>query len=87
MEATTATSDSATEVKRNFAAFQKLLPEAMKLHAGKFALMHDAELVEIYDSWQDAFRTGRKFYGENRFSVQQIETRPIDLGFHSHAII
>ncbi|MBC6437531.1 MAG: hypothetical protein GDA52_05215 [Rhodobacteraceae bacterium] len=79
--------DATAEVQKNFAAFQKLLPEKMKLHAGKFALMSDGALIDIYDTWQDAYRTGHRFFGADRFSIQQFETRPADLGFWSHAII
>lgn len=76
-----------TEVERNYRSFQKKLPEVAAAHGGKYALMSDGEIIEFYRSWNDAIRTGRKFYGDGNFSVQQVETMPVDLGFFSHAIV
>ncbi len=75
-----------TQVEQNFEAFKKRLPELLKTHAGKFAVMHDAEIVKFFDTLSDAVRYGAATYGEGKFSVQEVTSRNINLGFHSHAV-
>jgi hypothetical protein len=75
-----------TEVDRNFAAFRERLPTLIQLHRGKFALMRDGEVVEIYSDWTDAFRTAERFFEDGRYSIQKITDTPVDLGFFSHAV-
>lgn len=74
------------QVDDNFAAFQKLLPELLFTHAGKFAVMHDGAVVEFFDSLGDAARFGHLKYGDVDFSVQQVTSRSVDLGFYSYAL-
>ena len=35
------------EVKANFEVFQKKLPELLKTHKGKFALMKDEKIIDF----------------------------------------
>jgi hypothetical protein len=78
--------DAPSEVRRNYEAFVQKLPEILSLHRGKFALMHDADVVEFFDTAADAFRAGRKLYTEGRFSIQEVTDAVADLGFFSHAL-
>lgn len=73
------------EVERNYAAFMRQLPEILDSYAGKFALMHQARIVEFFDSPGDAWLVGVRLYGD-RFSVQEVVDAPVDLGFYSHAV-
>lgn len=75
----------ATEADRNFSAFQRLLPELLVSHPGKFALMHKGEVVDFYDSIADAARQGRSQFGET-FSVQEVASKTESLGFYSYAV-
>lgn len=75
-----------TQVEKNYATFKKQLPELVIKHRGKFALMHDGEIVEFFDTARDAFITGQKLFEINGFSVQEITDVPIDLGYFSHAL-
>jgi hypothetical protein len=77
--------DAPSEVVRNYEAFVRKLPELLSTHRGKFALMHDSEIVDFYDSAGDAYKTGIKQYGEGAFSVQEVTDLRADLGFLSHA--
>ncbi len=75
------------QVDRNYAAFTKRLPELIAEHPGKFALMKDEEIVELFDTARDALVAGEKLYGKDAlFSVQQITGAAVDLGFFSHAL-
>lgn len=70
-------------VDENYEAFKAKLPELLRTHPNKFALMCDREVVAIFDTSQDAIEAGNRFLDGN-FSVQQIINRPFDLGFFSH---
>jgi hypothetical protein len=74
------------EVDQNLTFFLEKLPELLSLHRGKYALIRNQEIIGFYDTVLDAQVTGRKFYGDGMFSVQQVSDTPIDLGFYSHAM-
>jgi hypothetical protein len=42
------------EIRRNFGAFRELLPELIKTHAGKFAVVRHGQIVEFFDTLSDA---------------------------------
>lgn len=70
----------------NFDAFQKLLPELMKEHAGQFAVMRDTKVIEFFDSLADAVKFGHGKFGDANFSVQEVTSKNINLGFYSYAL-
>lgn len=74
------------QVELNFKAFSKKLPELITLQMNKYALMRDGEIVEVYNSWEDAYKTGLRFFEDELFSVQKITNNAVDLGFFSHAV-
>ena len=74
------------EIDRNFDAMLKRLDEYMPLYAGKHALMRHGEVIDFYNDWQDAYRTGMRFYADGLFSIQQVTRTPVDLGSFSHAV-
>ena len=74
------------EVDRNFEAFQKILPELLQSHSGKFALLRHEEVVEFFDSAGDAMIFGTREYPDGLFSVQQVKEEIADLGYFSHAL-
>lgn len=76
----------ADELKRNYDAFRAKLPELLATRRGKFALMHDGEIVDFYDSIADAYRAGLKQWPAGAFSVQEVTDISADLGFFSHAV-
>jgi hypothetical protein len=78
--------DSKEEVKKNYEAFEQMLPDLLANQKGKFALMHDGEVIEFFDTVRDAYITGQKLYSDNLFSVQEVVETPVDLGYFSHAI-
>ena len=73
------------QVDKNYEAFRRLDDEFFHRHYGRYALMRDQEVVEIFDSWQDARKTAILLYEDKLFSIQQVDKAPLDLGFYSHA--
>ncbi len=75
------------EVDENYDAFLEILPQLMKKHEGKFALMRHKEPVEFFDTTRDALIYATKTYKDGLYSVQEVTQKPIDLGWFSHAPI
>ena len=76
----------ADQVERNFEAFQRLLPDLLSLHAGKFAVLHDETVIDFFDSLSDAVKFGHARFGDANFSVQEVTSQNINLGFYSYAL-
>lgn len=74
------------EIENNFKAIQKVMDKYIPLHANHYALMRGGEVVELYVSYEDAYKTGRRFYEDGLFSIQKITKTPEDLGYFSHAV-
>ena len=77
---------SETQADINYEAFKKLLPELLQSHAGKFALMRDGSIVNYFDTLADAAMAGVTQFGAGSFSVQEITSKEINLGFYSYAL-
>jgi hypothetical protein len=73
------------EVDKNYDAFLAILPKIIHDHQGRFALLHDGELLDYFDSSIDAYLEGMKRIGVGKFSVQQVTTESDNLGFYSYA--
>jgi len=75
-----------SQVEKNFAAFQKELPRLLGTHAGKFAVLHNEKIENFFDSFADAAKFGLEKFGSDNFSVQEVTSKDINLGFHSYAL-
>ena len=74
-----------TAIASNYEAFASLLPLLLQDHAGQYALMRDREIAGFFSSASAAHHAGISQFGDNRFSVQKVEHKAIDLGFYSYA--
>lgn len=75
-----------SEVDRNYDAFRKMLPDLLKSNPGQFALMRNGEVVEFFSTLGDAVRFGKEKFGDHNFSVQEVTSQNINLGFHAYAL-
>ena len=73
------------EIKKNFEAFQKLLPSIEQTYTGKFAVLRQKEITDYFDSMSDAVKYAEAKYEDGVYSVQQVSNRVADLDFFSHA--
>lgn len=55
-------------------------------HLGRYALMHDGEVVAIFDDKLEAFDAGRAKFGVGRFSFHEIGARPVHIGAMASAM-
>lgn len=71
------------QVELNFKIFSEKLPELIKDHKGKYALMRNGEIIEICDSLEDAHMIGWKRFEDDLFSIQKITDAQVNLGILS----
>ena len=50
-------------------------------------MLHDQELVNVYNDMDDAYSIGVEKYGLGNFSLQRIGQQPIELGILAAAIV
>jgi len=68
------------DVLKNYAAFEAMRAELEASHLGKFAVLHDGQLVGIYTSIREARAVGNAHCGVGSFTTQEIRSEPIELG-------
>lgn len=69
------------EVEKNQEIYDSQLKgELEPRHNGKVALMHDGELVMVFNDEGDAVNVGQHFYGLGNFSIVRVGAKPIRLG-------
>lgn len=80
---------SDTEARRNYAVYRDRYQEALEREhpAGHVALLHDQELIEVYEDVDSAYQAGLEQYGPGNFSLQEIGEKPVDLGILAAALL
>ena len=75
------------EVEANYEAFRARFDELCREHPGEYALMRGGKIVEFFQAFNDAVKTGRLLYGDGVFSVQKVSQEKLDLGYWNHALL
>lgn len=76
-----------SQAEWNYAEYTvKYRDELEKEHWGRIVLMHDGEVVEIYNDRGDAYSIGCEKYGLGHFSLQEIGEQPAQLGIITAAL-
>ena len=69
-----------SQLKKNRDAYNAIKEEMEAEHFGRAALLHDGEIVEIYNDSGDAYAIGCDKFGLGNFSIEKIGEPPISLG-------
>jgi hypothetical protein len=70
-----------SQVKINHIAYcEKYQEDLEREHMGRIALMHDGEVVAIYNDSGDAYAIGVEKFGLGEFSTKLIGREPMKLG-------
>ncbi|HEX8062679.1 MAG TPA: hypothetical protein VF535_05635 [Allosphingosinicella sp.] len=72
-------------IAANYEAFEQMLPELLRDAPGKFVLLRDRRLVEVFDSASAAHAAGAARFDDGLFSVQKVKEGAVSLGFFSYA--
>lgn len=77
------------EVDLNYKAFTELSQEFYEENHGKYALMRGGKVVNLFDTWDDAAKTGEMSYGEKAepFSIQKVDNRTVSMGAYTYAVV
>ena len=59
-------------LEKEMETYTAKLPELLS-HEGKFVLIQDDRVVDVYDSYEDAIKEGYAKFGLSPFLVKQIE--------------
>ena len=62
--------------EREYVAFQRLLPELLKTHRGKYVAIHDGEVVESGDDELAVVRRARQRFGNVALHVDLVAEHP-----------
>lgn len=74
------------EVDHNYDFFQRTVAQYLPEHAGEYALLKSAALVDFFDGPGNAYRAGLHRFSDGLFSVQLVTGEPVELGFYSIAV-
>ena len=80
------TDETQAEVDRNFEAFKAMLPDLLKAQAGKYVLLRHEKMVHAFDTAGDALIYAEAQFPDGIYSIQEVTSHTIDLGFFSHAM-
>ncbi len=69
------------QLQKNWDAFNKIRDELEADNLGRTALLHDGELIAIYNDSGDAYSIGREKYGLGNFSIETFGEKPRSLGY------
>ncbi len=70
-------------LRKNLAAYETVRKQLEAKHLGRTALLHQGEVVDIYNDSGDAYKVGCDNYGLGNFAIQVIGQAPISLGFQT----
>ena len=69
-----------SQLEKNRVAYKAIKEKMETDHFGRVALLHDGEIVEIYNDNGDAYTIGCEKFGLGNFSIENIGEPPISLG-------
>lgn len=75
-----------TDLRALYAWFKTQRKKLALKYPGKYALLNDKKVVEIFETELDAYAKGEVLFGLGNFLVQKCEENPEVLTFHSRAI-
>ena len=71
------------EIDVNYKAFLNKIDQHMPRYQDKFALIHNGEIEQFFDTWQDAYNAGNLIHKDAMFSIQKVTRQAVDLGYFS----
>lgn len=74
------------ETKRNYAAFQRLLPKLLQSDHGRVALLRSENLVTTCATPLEALRQGEQSFPDGLFSIQPIVEESAEAAYFANAV-
>lgn len=73
------------EIDANYDFLQRELARVLPAHEGQYALIKASRSEGFFDTPGAAYRTGLARFTDGLFSIQEVTTEPLQLGFLSLA--
>lgn len=67
------------ELAQEIAAYDAMRADLEAAHLGKWVVVHDQELVEVYDSFEGAAEDAVRRFGRGPYLIRQIGAPPVTL--------
>jgi len=67
------------EIDVEIAAYEAMRGDLEKKHMGKWILIHDRNLVAVYDSFEQAANEAVKRFGAGPYLIRQVGSPPVAL--------
>lgn len=77
---------AASQAEINHAAYPRYKEALEREHTGRTVLMHDGEVVHIFNDKGDAYLYGVETFGFGNFSMKRIGEHPARLGVMAQAM-
>ncbi len=61
------------EIEKNYKVFKDELENILEEHSGDFVVLHEEEIKEIFDSFEDAWKWASDKYEPETFIIQKVE--------------
>lgn len=68
-----------TEIDKEIGAYHEMREDLENRHMGKWVLVHECSLVNIYDSFETAAAEAVKKFGSGPYLIRQIGAPPVSL--------
>ena len=65
-------------LEKEFRFFQSKREEWLKNYRGKFVLIKGEEFIDVFSTFEDAYKEGVKRYGNQPFFIKKVEEEPIE---------
>ena len=72
-------------IERNYSWFLTQLKALLPDHAGRYALIHQQRLVDLFETAWEAEREGERHFPGGIYSIQPVEQSVVDMGYFSYA--
>jgi hypothetical protein len=72
-------SAAVSEIDREIAAYDAIRNDLEARHMGKWVLLHDCKLIEVYDSFENAAEDAVRRFGSGPYLIRQVGAPPVSL--------
>ena len=63
------------QVDQNYESFKRLMPELLRDHAGKYAVIREGIVIKFFDTFGDAIHFAEARYADSKYSVEEVIDR------------
>ena len=66
------------DIEVEIAAYERMQSDLEREHMGKWVVVHDEQLIETYEDFDDAASAGVQRFGSGPFLLRQVGAKPLN---------